>query len=264
MNSPIFDSVITEGPPSLSVAGSVATIHLNRSSRSNCLSNGDIGVFEQHLEFVDNDTSIRVLVLQARGPTFCAGYDLRELREGSGNGTPRFDKLVARLAELRVPTIGGFSGAVYGGGADLAIACDFKLGTPATAFAMSAARIGVHYYYGGLVRFVNRLGLTTAKRLFLSGGKVDSAEMLRLGILDEIVEPDAMQERIMALSQSLVANAPVAVQGMKRALNQIASGDADASAIDAAWEASLASNDLTEGLRALQEKRVPRFADRVV
>lgn len=251
-----------EGPPTLSVVGHIAAIYLNRPSRRNCLSNSDIDVFEQHLKRIENDVTIRVLVLRAHGPSFCAGYDLQELQSAATDGTPRFDTFVDRLAEIRVPTIGALSGGVYGGGADLAVACDFKIGTPETAFMMSAGRIGVHYYYGGLERFVRHLGLSTAKRLFLLGGKLDSNEMLRLGILDEIVPPQELQGCVAALAHALAANAPHAIQGMKHALNHIALGDADARAIDAAWQASLSSDDLSEGLAALQEKREPRFRER--
>ena len=86
--------------------------------------------------------------------------------------------------------------------------------------------------------------------------------MLRLGILDEIVDPSELHGRVADLAQALAVNAPLAIQGMKHALNRVAAGDAQPSSINAAWQASLLSDDLTEGLAALQEKREPRFLDK--
>ena len=86
--------------------------------------------------------------------------------------------------------------------------------------------------------------------------------MLRLRILDEIVDPSELHVRVADLAQALAANAPLAIQGMKHALNHIAAGDAQPSSINAAWQASLLSDDLTEGLAALQEKRESQFFDK--
>jgi enoyl-CoA hydratase/carnithine racemase len=221
---------------------------------------GDIARFGELLREVEQDRAIRVLTLRAQGPTFCAGYDLKSLGAKSQDDTPGFDQMVDVLEHLRVPTIALLSGGIYGGGTDLALACDFRLGVPEMEFVMPAARFGIHFYYGGLQRYVARLGLGAAKRLFLCGERIGAAELLRLGFLDEIVERDLIEGRAEALAAILAANSPTAVQGMKKALNGIAEGRADLAEIDAAWRRSLESADLREGLAALAEKRPPRFA----
>lgn len=221
---------------------------------------GDIAAFGALLREVEGDPDIRVLLLRAQGPTFCAGYDLKSLGGEKREGPPGFDQLVDQLEHLRVPTIGVLTGGVYGGGTDLALACDFRLGVPEMEFVMPAARFGIHFYYGGLQRYVARLGLGAAKRLFLCGERIDAAELHRIGFLDEVIERDRIDERADALAACLAANSPAAVQGMKKALNAIAEGRADFGEIDAAWRRSLQSADLQEGLAALAEKRPPRFA----
>jgi enoyl-CoA hydratase len=246
-------------PPTLARSAWRATLWLNRSSQGNRMDNKDLGIFGELLNQVDTDLEIRVLQLRAHGRTFCSGYDLDSLAPDSSEGTPGFDRIVDRLENLRIPTIAALTGSVYGGGTDLALACDFRVGVPGIEFAMPAARLGIHYYYSGMRRYVTRLGLGAAKRLFLYGDRIGTDEMLRLGVLDEIVENATLDARLEVLSGILAANAPAAVQGMKLALNGIADGTANAEAVDQSWRRSLSSADLRESLSARSEKRQPRF-----
>jgi len=251
--------------PLLTIDGARATIRLRRPERHNALGAGDIAMLGALLDTVEARTRVRVLVLVADGKTFCAGYDLDALAAAQQSGAAphavAFGTMVARLAGLRVPTIAAVSGSVYGGGTDLALACDFRIGVPAIELRMTAARIGVQYYAGGLQRFVERLGPGAAKRIFLTAEPLGAAELLRLGYLDDLVAADELASRVDALAATLALNAPSAVQAMKRALNAIAAGAADASAIDRAFAASLVSPDVAEGLGAYRARRDPAFSD---
>jgi enoyl-CoA hydratase len=127
---------------------------------------------------------------------------------------------------------------------------------------MPAARLGLHYYERGLSRFVSRLGLNHAKELFLGARKIGARRMLEIGYLTELVEPEQLDARVRELAGDIAALAPLAVAGMKRALNEIARGALDAAALRARVAQSAASADLREGVRAWQEKRAPRFTGR--
>ncbi|MBV8239546.1 MAG: enoyl-CoA hydratase/isomerase family protein, partial [Hyphomicrobiales bacterium] len=223
---------------------------MDRSGQGNRMDEGDIARFGELLREVEQDPEIRVLMLRAKGPTFCAGYDLKSLGPESREGPPGFDQMVDVLEHVRVPTIAVLTGGIYGGGTDLALACDFRLGVPEMEFVMPAARFGIHFYHGGLRRYVARLGLGAAKRLFLRGERIGAAELLRIGFLDEVVERKLIEERAEALAALIAVNSPAAVQGMKKALNGLAEGSADFAEIDAAWRRSLQSDDLREGLAA--------------
>jgi enoyl-CoA hydratase len=245
--------------PSLEVSGARAVLRLNRSSQANRLDNADLQVFAELLAAVDADPRIRVLTLRANGATFCAGYDIKSLVATSSDKTPGFDQLVDRLEALRVPTIAVLNGSVYGGGTDLVLACDFRIGVPGLVFSMPAARLGIHYYYGGMRRYVARLGLNAAKRLFLCADRIDSGEMLRIGFLDEVIAMQEIDARVDALAKVLADNSPTAVQNMKKSLNDIAGGTANPAAVEQLWRDSLRSADLREGLAALADKRSPSF-----
>jgi enoyl-CoA hydratase/carnithine racemase len=249
------------GPPKLSIDGARATIRLDRPRHHNRIETGDIAILCDHFDRIAREPGIRVMVLTAGGRTFCAGFNLDELATARRDETPAFDRMVDRLENLQVPTICAVSGSLYGGGTDVALACDFRIGVHGIELMMPAARIGVHYYFGGLARYVARLGLGAAKRLFLCADKIDADELLRIGFLDAVVPPEDLDRRVEEIAGKLAANAPTAVQGMKQALNRIARGSADAAEIERAWIASMHSPDVAEGLAAHREKRKPVFGD---
>jgi enoyl-CoA hydratase len=250
----------SDGDPYIAVEDGIASLWLNRPSKANCLSNADIAVFRTLLDCVDNNRGIRVLVLRSSGPTFCSGFDLSSLGSNDGS-TPSFDSLVDVLEKLRVPTIAAVSGGVYGGGTDLVLACDFRIGIPGIVASMPAAALGIHYYYEGLRRYVERLGLAAAKRMFLCASRLSAEELLNVGFLDEIVPAERLEATLGEWTSRLLVNSPTAVQAMKRALNGIPAGTTDKQAVERAWRDSLSSADLREALQARREKRVPRFPD---
>ena len=251
---------MTEGPPTLTTAGPVATIQLNRPAVHNRMEPEDLAEFSRLLGVVEAEPGLRALVVTATGRSFSSGFNIGKMGGEQGRGgVGSFEQLTDRLERLALPTICALNGSVYGGSTDLALACDFRIGVLGMVLVMPAARLGLHYYEGGLRRYVARMGLGAAKRLFLTAAPQDAAELLRLGYLDEAVPPEALMQRAMALATALAANAPLAVQGMKRCLNDIARGDADPALIAANVARSQASADLREGQAAWLEKRTPQF-----
>ena len=248
------------GRPSLTIEGARATIRLNRPEFHNRVEPADLDVLTGLLEQVENDPALRVLVITATGRSFSSGFHIGEL--GAPGSTTSFEALADRLERVRVPTICVLNGGVYGGATDLALACDFRIGVEGMAMFMPAARLGLHYYRGGMQRYVSRLGVDTAKRLFLTAEKLDAAELLRVGFLTELVGADRLEARAGALADTLAGHAPLAVQGMKSALNAIARGGADWAAIEAAEQRCKQSEDIREGRLAWLEKRPPRFVGR--
>ncbi len=163
---------------------------------------------------------------------------------------------------MAVPVIGALNGGVFGGATDLALSCDFRIGVTGMRLFVPPARLGLHYYPNGLRRFVERLGPGVAKRMFLLAEEFSDEELKRVGYLDWLVAPDQLRARCQALVDTLLANAPLPVRGMKRAINQIARGTLDTAATRAAIAETYTSEDLQEGLAAHREKRKPVFRGR--
>ena len=249
------------GPPTLALAADgVATLRLNRPQHMNRLHREDLLALQAHFERLQHEAAARVLVVTGSGPVFCAGYHLGEL---DGAADPQlFEQTVDRLEALPMPTLARLNGSVYGGATDLALACDFRIGTAGMELRMPAARLGLHYYPNGLRRHVNRLGLQAAKRLFLLGEAVDAAELQTIGYLDAVAEVDQLDTAVDRIAGALLAGAPLAVAGMKASLNEIARGEFDLSRLRQREARCAASEDLQEGLAAFAARRTPRFHGR--
>ena len=243
--------------PVLTLEGPRATIRLNRPGQHNRLEPADLDALMALLDDLAAHPALRVLVLTGTGPSFCSGFDLKAL--AAGTVSVGFDRVVDRLEDFPLPTIAALQGSVYGGATDLALACDFRIGVTGMKLVMPAGRLGIQYYPSGLERAVARLGLGTAKRLFLLAEPVTAADLLGMGYLDRLVEPDQLTGAVDEIAGLLASNAPNAVRGMKQTLNAIARGTLDRAAAQAAYQASTRSDELAEGLKAFAEKRKPIY-----
>ena len=257
----VFDQ---PSPPILTVADGRAVVRLNRPRQHNRIEPQDLIELEQFFTRIDADPTIRVLVVTATGTSFSSGFHIgalvqRNADEHDNYDRDAFERTVDRLEKLRVPTIAALNGSVYGGATDLALACDFRIGVEGMQLLMPAARLGIVYYESGIRRYVTRLGVGAAKNLFMTAQPIDAAEMVRIGYLDEIVPPDQLMVRVAALAATLTANAPLAVAGLKQAINETAAGTLDPEALAAIRARCSESEDHKEALRAWAEKRIPKF-----
>lgn len=205
-----------------------------------------------------------MLVLTGTGRAFSAGYDLNSVAERAVSANEQqsagsaFEVVVNRLEDLGVPTICRLNGGVYGGSTDLALACDFRIGVDTAEMFMPAARLGLHYYRSGIKRYVTRLGVDNARQLFLTA-KITAPEMLRIGYLTAMVPVETLDEEVDKLANILAGNAPNAMRGMKRAINEFARGELDERAADQRHRDSMRGDEIKEGIKAFAEKRPPRF-----
>lgn len=247
--------------PLLTIDGALARITLRRPAVANRLEAEDLLALQQQVAQVNDTPAVRVLLLQAQGRHFCSGFNIGAV-PGVDAGA-LFEAMSNAVEDARPATVAAIQGGVYGGASDLALACDFRLGVPACEMFVPAARLGLHFYRGGLQRYVSRLGLNWAKRVLLAGETLDAEAMLACGFLQRLL-PDAAALEVAAaeLCQQLAQMAPLALQGMKKHLNAIADGRLDAQALQADIERSNASADLAEGVSAWQQKRPPRFVGR--
>ncbi len=250
--------------PLLDVDGPRATIRLNRPKHLNRLQPEDLDVLLELFDRIEADPAIRVLVLTGTGRAFSAGYDLgtiadRAAKSQEQNAGSTFETVANRLEDLALPTICRLNGGVYGGSTDLALACDFRIGVDSCEMFMPAARLGLHYYKSGIARYVSRLGIDNAKKLFLTAQQIDATEMLRIGYLTAVVPVEALDQEVDRLAAILAGNAPVAMAGMKRTINEVARGKLDEAAADRRHRDSMRSAEIAEGIAAFSEKRPPRF-----
>lgn len=244
--------------PELLIQGACASITLRRPEVANKLMPEDLIVLRRQLDQVNANPDVLVLTLQAVGKHFCSGYDIGEIANSQNEGSS-FGEMVDAIENCRPVTIAAIQGGVFGGATDMALACDFRVGGSNSQMFMPAARLGLHFYLSGLERYVTRLGVDTAKRLFLSGEKLQAQAMKDCGFLTDLVAGPEISERVVQLQTTLAGMAPLALLGMKKHLNAIARGVHDKASIDAAVQATIESADLKEGGAAWREKREPQF-----
>lgn len=240
--------------------GGVVTITLSRPDRHNALGSVEVGALLEAFDRAEGDDTVRVVVLTGEGPrTFCAGASLDEMESGDMD-EHRFELVTDRLTRLIHPTICALNGSAYGGGAELALCCDFRIGRKDMKLAVPAARLGVCYPPGGLERYARRLGQGVTARLLLAAEELDGAELYRVGYLTHLAED--VGETARALADRLSTLAPLALRSMKEVLLDAARGTVDRERAHALVERCSRSDDLREGLRARREGRSPDFHGR--
>ena len=244
--------------PRLEVSGRRARLVLQRPDKRNRLEPVDLKQIMRHLEEIDGDPSIRVVTLEAEGPSWCSGYHLGALAEGE---RPEFGfgDVCDALMAVSVPTIAVLGGGVYGGGTDLAMACDLRVGSGDIVLRMPAAQIGLQYYATGLQRFVQRIGAAATKRIFLTSEIISAEELLRVGYLTEVVDESQLDSRIAELCSAISELAPNAVKLTKLAIDNLSGISPDLEAAQDNHLASLRSADHREAMQAIKERRAPRF-----
>jgi enoyl-CoA hydratase/carnithine racemase len=251
---------MTDQSPSLEYADGIARIRLNRPAQRNRLGTSDIAVLRDHIATIAADAAVRVVVFEAVGPVFSAGFDLDALVGGdfgdAEDGPGGIGAVGSALAGLPQPSIARLHGNVYGGAVDLALACDFRVGVETMELLMPAARIGLHYYRSGLARAVRRIGPDATRLLFVLAEPVPAPVLLRLGYLTHLVGPEALDATIDALAHRLAANAPLAVQGMKAAIEALAESTLDPDRFNAGVAAAHRSADFYAALGALGRRTV--------
>lgn len=240
-----------EGPPSLTVAGSVATIRFERPGEHNRIDPDDIPVLRAHLEHVAATPSVRAVVFRGAGDkTFSSGFTLDAILDRLDRS---FEDLLDAIEQFALPTIAVLNGGVYGGATDLALCCDIRIGVPGTRMFMPAARFGLHYYPGGLRRYVAAVGPAQAKRIFLTGQTLRADEMLRIGFLTDLVSRGRLERTVADTLAAIEQCEPAVVKSMKRQLNAIAAGDGAQAQARTEYERSLRSAELRRRLVALSK-----------
>jgi enoyl-CoA hydratase/carnithine racemase len=241
--------------------GAVGRIRLNRPEAHNALDRAAMQAMTALLEDWAGRDALRVLVVGGTGKSFCAGAALGDVGAADWSDNP-LTRLCDTLEAFPAPTVAALNGGAYGGGVELALACDFRVGVAGMRAFAPPARLGIHYEPAGIARAIDRLGSQAARRLFLLAETFDAEALLALGFLDHLVAPEALEARVAEIVETLAGLAPLAVRGMKRTIRELARHRLDAEAARVRIAACFASADHAEGLAASRDRRAPRFQGR--
>lgn len=244
----------------------VAWVTVNRPEVRNALDSATVRDLHSRLEALAADRAIRCVVLRGSGDrVFVSGADVREFRDklATPAGARDYDEEIERMQSvirlMPKPVIAEIQGAAIGGGCVLAVACDFRVTSTKGRFGIPIAKFGFMLSVIDTVRLADLVGLGPARRLLMTGVVIDAAEAHRIGLVDDVVEPEALEASTAALARVLAANAPLSLKATKHMLEQHYSRQAKLADGDRLYQEIYSSRDLTEGLNAFFEKRPPRF-----
>lgn len=247
-------------------AAPVRTLTLRHAGKRNALDATMIAELRTALAGLSGE--VRAVLLRGDGDAFCAGYDLTAFPPtGAAGPLPdeAFRQLVSELIDCPKPIVALVTGPAFGGGCDLAAACDFRVGTPKAVFCMPPSRLGIVYAPEGLWRFVALLGLSRAKRMFLTGCRVDAKRALQWGLLDEVAPAREALKVAQALCDELAQGSTTAISGMKRGFRLLERPPLTPDELidyEALRRSAFAGPDAREAREAFIAKRRPSFEPR--
>jgi enoyl-CoA hydratase len=210
----------------LEVRDGVATLSINRPAARNALALQTMAELDSTLESVGNSQA-RVLVIRGAGTkAFCAGGDLKELEHMRSEADAvamarRMRSTLDRIPQLDIPVIAGLNGDALGGGAELAVACDFRVAASYARFGFAQISLGLMPAWGASERLAALVGRGRALHLLLSGNTLTADEALQVGLIEEVVESERFEERLGALALSIAQAPRGAVAGIKRSVGAV-------------------------------------------
>ncbi len=248
----------------------IATITLNRPERLNAL--GDT-LREELYDAVTKsatDPGVGVIVITGAGRGFCSGGDVKAMSEREQKGqetsvaervSPIRDRCVLAMRACPKPIIAAVNGAAAGAGMNLALACDMRIASSAAKFSQAFVKRGLPPDWAGSWFLPRVVGTAKAFELIFTGDTIDAAEALRLGIVNAVVAPEELMAQTYKLAGKIAANAPLAVQLSKRAIQHNENVDLRAGLEFETFVQGIArdTEDYKEGVKAFVEKRAPVF-----
>ena len=249
--------------------GNVVWVTLNRPEVRNALSRE---VNEQLLDIAmgfEDRSDIHAVVITGSGDkAFCAGADLKERKGVPASETGPYINAISSAingwGEIRKPTICAMNGSAYGGGLELALACDFRILVEGAELGLTEVRLGIMPGAGGTQRLPRLIGEARAKELILLGRRVPAAKALEMGLVHQVVPAAGLKAAIDALLGELAGCAPLSVREAKSAIERgYGKGMHEALEIEReCYDATLFSEDRDEGLAAFAAGRKPNFQGR--
>jgi 2-(1,2-epoxy-1,2-dihydrophenyl)acetyl-CoA isomerase len=269
VSSQTFEQIRLDEP-----AEHVLRITLDRDETLNAYTNRMCDELVAAVTAFERDDALRVLILTGEGRAFSSGGDILEdevpamaavrqlpwvsvLREG-------VHRVVRTLFECPKPTVVAVNGAAVAGGLTFALACDFRIAGARARLGDTANQIGYLPDEGGAWLFPRHMGYSNALRMTLLSEVYDAERARELGLVNEVVPDDALEERSIAFAQQLAARAPLAVRLAKTAMRRSLTGTLSETLEELQIAGALVNDsaDVQEGIRAFQDKREPKFEGR--
>lgn len=210
----------------------IGIITISRPKALNALNSRTLAELSQTFEMISTDSDIYCAVITGSGEkAFVAGADISEMKDMSVFEARNFGLLgntvFRKIENLKIPVIAAVNGFALGGGCELALSCDIRIASENAKFGQPEVGLGITPGFGGTQRLARTVGLAKAKEIIYTGSSINSEEAYRIGLVNKVVPSDKLMDEVLAMANKIAANAPIAVQLCKTAINRGMQTDID-------------------------------------
>ncbi len=247
----------------LELSEGVAMVTISRPSAMNALNSTFFTEFNELLNNIGKDDSIRILVIAGEGKSFVAGADIAEMISMNSAQACCFSKLgqetFLRLEKLEIPVIAAINGFALGGGLELALACDFRIAASTAKFGQPEVSLGLIPGYAATQRLSRLAGMGNALYLILTGDMINAEDALRAGLVQKVVSPETLMEEVGKMAKKMASNGSHAIRMAKEVIRKGRELSlSEGSKLESELFSKLFDYPSTkEGMRAFLEKRKP-------
>jgi enoyl-CoA hydratase/carnithine racemase len=243
-------------------ADAVARLTIANPQRRGALDHDILDALAEHVRTLE----ARCLVIRGSGSVFSAGYDIgnlegQEFEESAERLVAHpFHDAIEALEAYRYPVVAEVNGHAIGGGLELALTCDIRVAARGAKLGMPPAKLGLIYSHTGLAKFIDVCGAANTAELFFVADNVDADRALAMGLVNQVTEPDDLEQRVLELATEIASHAPLSLEGNKRVMRALRSRSLPAEVereLIELRESCFRSEDFREGVRAFAEKRKP-------
>jgi enoyl-CoA hydratase/carnithine racemase len=253
-------------------ADAVARLTISNPDKRNALDHAILDAIAEAMPSLANGIETRCVIITGEGKMFSAGYDIGDIPEEVF--AEQAEKLVAHpfhraieaIEQFPFPTVAAINGHALGGGLELAVACDLRLAAGGVKLGMPPGKLGLIYSHTGLLKFIDTVGPARTRELFLVGRNIEARRAEQIGLVNEVVEPEQLEQAAVKLAAEIASNAPLSTRGNKEIIRRLTSfprmtAEVEQELIDLRLS-SFSSEDFREGVKAFGEKRTPKWKGR--
>lgn len=248
------------------IKNNISVLTLKRPEAANALSIKMLDELNQAIDNIDNNSDVYCTIITGSGEkAFCAGADLKERKNMTEREVVQtvqyIGKTINRIEKMRMPVIAALNGVAYGGGLELALACDIRIASEQIKLGLTETSLAIIPGAGGTQRLPRLIGTGQAKRLIYSAKPVNAQEAYNLGLLEEITTKEQLFDTAMDLASVIAKNGPIALEQAKISINQGMQTDITTGLQieHLSYKQTIPTKDRQEGLLAFREKRKPMY-----
>lgn len=246
--------------------GAIATITMDNEPRRNALTKSMWQGFEPVLATLEDDRTVKVVIVRGAGDNFSAGADISDLKEilqDPATGQHDGGHVTAgetALASFSKPTIAAIDGYCIGGAWQVAGACDIRISSDRSTYGITPSKVGIIYPTSGIERLVRLAGPAAAKYLLFSGDFISANEAMQLGLLTRVIPPENFWDEVASLAARLVTRSQLSIRATKEIIDALGDSRQEISTISRRWQQQMALSGEPEiGIEAFLSKETPEF-----